>query len=119
MSIIECKKKTFIKLKLKNDLGFTFSPIENNNNSTPIFDGMVKMLFVSDKLIYEKKNPELINPISIGKDKTLNIYPNIRAPLNQINTVSIPFYIHKQKKICLLEIICYNLSLFYNNMIKT
>tara|TARA_B100001248_G_C27194593_1_gene368321 strand:- start:289 stop:636 length:348 start_codon:yes stop_codon:yes gene_type:complete len=91
---IECKKKTFKKLKLKNDLGFTFSPIENNNNSTPILDGTLNILFVSDKLIYEKKNPEVIKPIRIGKDKTLKRYPNTRAPLNQIKTVSISRNIH-------------------------
>ena len=106
MSIIECKKKTFIKLKLKNDLGFTFSPIENNNSSTPILDGIVRILSVSEKLIYEKKNQEVIKHIRIGKDKILNTYPNIRAPHNQINIISIPFNIHKQKKIYLLELIC-------------
>ena len=95
MTIIECKKKTFIKLKLKKDLGFTFSPIENNNSSTPIFDGIVKILFESEKSIYEKKNPEIIKPIRIGKDKILNTYPNIKDPLNQINIVSILFNIHK------------------------
>ena len=39
-----------------------------------------------------------MKPIRIGKDKILNTYPNIRAPLNQINIVSISFNIHKYKK---------------------
>ena len=51
MTIIECKKKIFIKLKLKKDLGFTFSPIENSKSSTPILDGIVRILSVSEKLI--------------------------------------------------------------------
>ena len=39
-----------------------------------------------------------MKPIKIGKDNILNTYPNIKAPLNQINIVSIPFNIHKYKK---------------------
>ena len=39
-----------------------------------------------------------MKPIRIGKDNILNTYPNIKAPLNQINIVSIPFNIHKYKK---------------------
>ena len=38
-----------------------------------------------------------MKPIKIGKDKILNTYPNIRAPLNQINIVSIFLNIHKRK----------------------
>ena len=56
--------------------------------------------------MYEKKNPEVIKHIRIGKDKILNKYPNIKAPLNQINIVSIRLNIHKYKKIYLLELIC-------------
>ena len=39
-----------------------------------------------------------MKPIIIGKDNILNTYPNIKAPLNQINIVSIPFNIHKYNK---------------------
>ena len=59
-----------------------------------------------------------MKPIKIGKDKILNTYPNIRAPLNQINIVSISFNIHKYKKICLLGLICLNHSSIYKNLIK-
>ena len=69
----EWRKKTFKKLKLRNEEGFTFKPIEKSNNSTPIFEGIVKISLLSEKFIYEKKYPEVIKPINIGSDKTLKI----------------------------------------------
>ena len=83
------EKKTFKKLKLRNEEGFTFKPIEKSNNSTPIFEGIDKISSLSEKLMYEKKYPEVIKPIKIGSDKTLKIKPKNKAPLNQIKIKSI------------------------------
>ena len=64
-------------------------PIENNSNSTPIFEGKSSKPLTSAKLKYLNKKPDKIKPIKIGKDKILKTCPQINAPPIQNKNISI------------------------------
>ena len=86
--------------------GLTFKPIENNNNSTPIFDGNSNKPLTSEKLKCLNKKPENIKPIKTGKDNSLKTCPQIRAPAIQIKNNSIYISILNCTQIYITTLIC-------------
>ena len=92
---IECIKKTIMRSGFKKEDGLIFRPSEKSRSSTPISDGVAKISLLSAKFVIPKQEPAAMKPTTTGKDKDLQIRPNIKAPVIQSSIVPmIPIYLY-------------------------